>query len=76
MYLIKQLYMWDDLTMKERAALIKQGVALGYKDIDAIRSNYHTFSKGSTVYTDSNPYYNRLPDSKKKEWRSLSAKRQ
>lgn len=68
--------MWNDLTMKERADLIKQGVALGYKDIDAIRSNYHTFSKGSTVYTDSNPYYNRLPDSKKKEWRSLSARRQ
>ena len=68
--------MWNDLTMKERADLIKQGVALGYKDIDAIRNNYHTFSKGSTVYTDSNPYYNRLPDSKKKEWRSLSARRQ
>lgn len=68
--------MWNDLTMKERADLIKQGVALGYKDIDAIRNNYHTFSKGDTVYTDSNPYYNRLPDSKKKEWRSLSARRQ
>lgn len=68
--------MWNDLTMKERADLIKQGVALGYKDIDAIRNNYHTFSKGSTVYTDSNPYYNRLSDSKKKEWRSLSTRRQ
>lgn len=68
--------MWNDLTMRERADLIKQGVALGYKDIDAIRNNYHTFSKGSTVYTDSNPYYDRLSDSQKKEWRSLSARRQ
>ena len=41
--------MWNDLTMRERADLIRQGVALGYKDIDSIRNNYHIFGKGSTL---------------------------
>lgn len=71
--------MWNDLTMRERADLIRQGVALGYKDIDSIRNNYHSFGGGSTLnssYQDPNPYYNRLDDKHKKEWRSLSAQRQ
>ena len=64
--------------MRERADLIRQGVALGYKDIDSIRNNYHSFGGGSTLnqsYQDPNPYYNRLDDKRKKEWRSLTAQR-
>lgn len=71
--------MWNDLTMRERADLIRQGVALGYKDIDSIRNNYHIFGKGSTLnssYQDPNPYYNRLSDNDKKTWRNLAAQRQ
>ena len=28
---------WNELTMKEKAAYIRMGVANGYKDIDSIR---------------------------------------
>ena len=34
---------WNDLTMKERAALIKVGVANGFRDIDSIRDQYNSF---------------------------------
>lgn len=37
---------WNDLTMKEKAALIKVGVANGFRDIDSIRDQYNSFADG------------------------------
>jgi len=39
---------WDKLSMKEKAAYIRMGVANGYKDIDSIREVYNEFRKGGT----------------------------
>ena len=41
---------WNELTMKEKAAYIRMGVANGYKDIDSIRQVYNEFQKGGYLY--------------------------
>lgn len=38
--------MWNDLSMKERAALIKLGVESGVYDIDEIRNSYNQYKSG------------------------------
>lgn len=37
---------WNELSMKEKAAFIRMGVASGYKDIDSIKGVYNQFKKG------------------------------
>ena len=41
---------WNDLTMKERAALIKVGVANGFRNIDDIRDQYNSFYSDQQNY--------------------------
>lgn len=38
--------MWDDLSMTQRAELIKIGVAHGLRDIDSIKNYYNSFDDG------------------------------
>lgn len=42
---------WNQLSMKEKAAYIRVGVANGYKDIDSIRGMYNEFKKGGKKET-------------------------
>ena len=44
--------MWNDLSMKERAALIKLGVESGVYDINEIRNTYNSYAEGGSL----NPY--------------------
>lgn len=41
--------MWNDLSMKERAALIKLGVESGVYDIDEIRNTYNSYAEGGPI---------------------------
>ena len=41
---------WNDLTMKEKAALIKVGVANGFRNIDDIRDQYNSFYSDQQNY--------------------------
>ena len=41
---------WNDLTMKERAAFIKVGVANGFRNIDDIRDQYNSFYSDQQNY--------------------------
>lgn len=54
---------WSELSMKERAAYIRMGVANGYKDIDSIRQVYNEFRNGGNKkynYTPSDYIKNRI----------------
>lgn len=46
---------WNELTMKERAALIKVGVANGFRNIDDIRDQYNSFADGGGIEQPSKP---------------------
>lgn len=41
--------MWEDLTMQERAELIKLGVNSGLTDLSSIRNTYNEFKKGGPL---------------------------
>lgn len=44
--------MWKDLTMKERAALIKLGVDNGVTNLEDIRDSYNQYKKGEPLKND------------------------
>ena len=46
---------WNELTMKEKAAYIRMGVANGYKDIDSIKEVYNEFKCGGNLYKEGGP---------------------
>lgn len=57
---------WNELSMKEKAAYIRMGVANGYKDIDSIKEVYNEFKCGGNLYKEGGPkkqeyIYNVLP---------------
>lgn len=44
--------MWEDLNMKEKAALINIGVTNGLRDLNDIRAAYNNYINGDTNYID------------------------
>lgn len=48
--------MWNNLSMKEKAAMMKVAVSNGITDLDEIRKSYNSFAEGGPVETDNTPW--------------------
>ena len=58
MFTLKLINMWNDLSMKDKAAFIKVGVKNGLYSIDNIKAVYNKFSEGGFLDKgDDEKYY-------------------
>lgn len=63
--------MWNKLSMKEKAALIKVAVSNGLTDLDLIKNKYNEFAEGGSTKSSNKEYYSymeKLATKKAKDW--------
>lgn len=63
--------MWNKLSMKEKAALIKVAVSNGLTDLDLIKNKYNEFAEGGSTKSSDEEYYSymeKLATKKAKDW--------